>query len=358
VVLLLWRHRALLESYTSVAAADVACVKSLRRKTNVWGFSRVVRCLAPMVGASELAFRLTVRSLGSVDVTWTPMIDAKGFAASETYRREFPFSSSSENAGDVPCVAQVAGRDAGAVAEAAQLLVELKATAVELNVGCPQRCARTGKYGAYLLDEPDLLVDVVRRSGSLLRAVKLRVYDDHRRTVALAKRLVDDGGVRILTVHGRTRLQRERHRADWEPIRLVKQALQDRHDVLVIANGDVRCLRDLRLCAAYTNCDGVMAGRALLFDPACLAFQVQGPSPTAPLHAARTYLRHVADVGAPWQAIRRHLAEILHRVLRRAPHLRRPLMALRGDPTPTALDQLHRLLDDLERIVVVRKKRI
>ena len=345
----------------ALAKAEVACLKSLKRVLPKWLPQRCLRCLGPMVGASELAFRLLTRTLGSADVTWTPMIDANGYAKSEAYRAE----TGRFDAADAPCVAQIAGRDPVCVERAAALLAPCESVAaVELNVGCPQRCARNGGYGAFLLDEPDLLEDLVRALGRgcgttrCLAAVKVRVYPESlQKTVDLCVRLAR-AGAQLLTVHGRGRLHRDADPADWEVIRRVKLAVKSQcPGTLVIANGDAKTLRDLRRCASYTNCDGVMAARAFLKDPACFSpppSVLASSSPaevrdTQALAVARTYLGHVADVGAPYQSIRRHLADILERPLRRAPHLRKPLSALRGKtPSTAALDRLHHAIDDLQ----------
>mmetsp|Transcript_24485 Transcript_24485/g.97153 ORF Transcript_24485/g.97153 Transcript_24485/m.97153 type:complete len:372 (-) Transcript_24485:990-2105(-) len=349
-----------------------------------------------MVGASELAFRLAARELGSVDVTWTAMLDAGGVAKSPAYRRE----QCAFDERDAPCVAQLGGRDPAAIEEAAAYLSAAHSSvrAVELNCGCPQRCARAGQYGAYLLDDPDHLCALVRalsrgiRRGAARRAdgivpavaVKIRVYpttcnrrrasddddtpagDDSRvaRTISLAMAIVEAGAT-LLTVHGRSRGERYDVPCAWGVIAAVTTALRDHlknSSVLVVANGDVAAPSDARRCARLTRADGVMAARSLLADPARLAVG-RGP-PTCATEAARraltnarTYLRYVAEVGAPWQAVTRHLAEMLQRELRRATAgassaspkcFRTPLLSYRGSSSQQDLEVLYEALDDLE----------
>lgn len=98
--------------------------------------------LAPMVGHSDPAFRMLARKHG-VHICHTEMIDAGGYARREAYRLQYPFCEQ-----DRPLVVQLGGSDVSHLAQAASLAAP-HCDAVELNVGCPQRCARQGGYGAY-----------------------------------------------------------------------------------------------------------------------------------------------------------------------------------------------------------------
>lgn len=361
VLLCLIECEARLRRLLGNKACRAARVAALHR------FGRPITALAPMVGLSELPFRLTVRRLGGVTHTWTPMIDASGYARCEEYRSEFDFDDR-----DSPCIAQLGGRNEADMRVAARLVASRHASVagVEVNAGCPQRCARIGRYGAFLLSEPDQLVALVRAVAAgiidsgraqLVPAVKLRMYNgDRQKTVALALRLVREAGAKMVTVHGRSRAQRNGDKADWETIRVVARALK-KLDVLVLANGDVANSRDINLCLSYTRADGVMAARALLRDPTALAHdQLLHSSPNTKLQAARLYLMYVRDLGAPPPAIRRHVTEILDKELRIAPpHYRRSIMAFRakaGDfsralsshlPCVNPIDALLSIVDEL-----------
>jgi tRNA-dihydrouridine synthase 1 len=130
--------------------------------------------LAPMVGQSEPAFRMLVRSLGA-DICSTEMIDVGGYAKSADYRAQFPFFQA-----DRPLVVQLGGSDRASLAPAARLVEEARGCdAIEINAGCPQACARKGRYGAFLMDEPDALCAMVRelrQAVSLPILVKIRVF--------------------------------------------------------------------------------------------------------------------------------------------------------------------------------------
>ena len=219
---------------------------------------------APMVGASELAFRMTVRRLGAT-CAHTPMIDAAGFSANPKYRTEFRF-----DAADDPAVAQVCGNRPAALVAAARLLQEEPGIrAVEINLGCPQRCARRGNYGAFLArDAPDAVADLVRAMAGACRLpvfAKMRVLEEEAggaaATVAFARQL-EAAGAALLTVHGRT--LRDEPLADWRVVRAVKRAV----NIPVVANGNVRGIGDVWRCFEATGADAVMSACGLLKDPA------------------------------------------------------------------------------------------
>ena len=114
--------------------------------------------LAPMVDQSEAAFRVLCKRHGT-DLAYTPMISSRQCASSALYRgevlRDLPAVDDAQSE-DRPVVAQFAGDDPQVLLQAAKH-VEHRVTAVDLNLGCPQKIAKRGHYGAYLLDEPELI---------------------------------------------------------------------------------------------------------------------------------------------------------------------------------------------------------
>lgn len=167
---------------------------------------------------------------------------------------------------DRPLVAQFCGDDPVTLLAACRH-VQDKCDAVDLNCGCPQGIARKGHYGAYLLDEPDLVVEIVRalaRGLSCPVFVKIRIQPNFDDTLSLARRL-EEAGCSLLTVHGRTREQKGVNgcQCDWEAIARVKRALS----IPIIANGGVEQPEDLERCLAATGCDAVMTSEAALENP-------------------------------------------------------------------------------------------
>lgn len=258
---------------------------------------------APMVDASELAFRQLVRRYG-VQLAYTPMLHAAQFAERERYRREF-FSTC---AGDRPLVAQFCGNDPDTLVRAAKH-VEPWVDAVDLNLGCPQRIARRGRYGAFLQDEWVLvsrIVSALHAECAVPVWCKIRVYrGDARKTVAYA-RMLQDAGCQVLAVHGRSREQKGKAPgpADWSIVRAVKQALR----IPVLCNGNVRCWADVERALEVTGCDGVLSAERLLAYPA-LFDGAPRCEPVPQVALAREYLECVRayEPHTPARMIRSHL---------------------------------------------------
>lgn len=226
--------------------------------------------LAPMVNQSELAFRLLARRHGA-GLTYTPMLHSRQFMSDEAYRLE----NFDEHASDRPLVVQFCGDDPHTLLAAARQ-VQSRCDAIDLNCGCPQGIARRGHYGAFLLDEPDLIVEIVKTLSAGLRVpvfVKMRVLPmadgsgvDADRTIAFAQRL-EAAGASLLTVHGRTRVQKCACEADWATLAKIKASL----GIPMLANGGVERPEDLERCLDLTGCDGVMTSEAALENPAILS---------------------------------------------------------------------------------------
>jgi len=220
--------------------------------------------LAPMVNQSELAFRLLARRHGA-HLTYTPMLHSTRFAAEEGYRLEnFDYHPQ-----DRPLVAQFCGDNPATLLAAARLAQD-HCDAIDLNCGCPQGIARRGHYGAFLLDEPELIEDIVRTLVGGLRIpvfVKMRVLPQLERTLSLVKRL-EAAGCSLLTIHGRTREQKTSCAADWALLATIKRSVTR---MPVVANGGVEQPEDLERCLAATGCDAVMTSEAALENPSMLA---------------------------------------------------------------------------------------
>jgi len=116
---------------------------------------------APMVDQSELAFRMLCRELG-VGLCYTPMMHARLMTEVPSYRKLHFDAGGPE---DRPLFGQLAGHDPQVVLSAARH-VEDRVSAVDLNFGCPQAIARKGRYGAFLLEEPGLAVELVETLAS------------------------------------------------------------------------------------------------------------------------------------------------------------------------------------------------
>jgi len=222
-----------------------------------------VYALAPMVRYSKLPFRQLVRSYG-VTVAYTPMILADVFRNSSE-GRDNEFRTTLE---DIPVVVQFAASNPKDLADAAEMVAKY-ANGVDLNCGCPQKWAIHEHIGAYLMDCPELVRDMVRQVKGRVNipcSVKVRILPDQKKTLDYI-RMVESSGVDFITVHGRTKKQKSTEPCDWDTIKLIKETVS----VPVLGNGSIFSRADADKYIAETGIDGVMAGRGLLMNPALFA---------------------------------------------------------------------------------------
>eukprot|EP00096_Caligus_rogercresseyi_P015838 TRINITY_DN831_c0_g1_i1.p1 TRINITY_DN831_c0_g1~~TRINITY_DN831_c0_g1_i1.p1 ORF type:complete len:306 (-),score=93.50 TRINITY_DN831_c0_g1_i1:5-922(-) len=265
----------------------------------------LVKMGAPMVRYSKLPFRRLILSHGA-DVAFSPMILADSFvSSSEARSNEF----TTDPLADHPLVVQFAASQVSHFVEAA-CLVAPYAQGVDLNCGCPQRWAIKEGIGASLLQKPQFITEVVKATKaalpSLSVSVKIRIHADIRKTVDLVK-AVEASGADFITVHGRTKDQSSEP-VDLEAVKLLKDSL---HTPLV-ANGDIKTLRDATTVQEQTGVDGVMAARGLLENPAMF-----NGSEITPKEVVRDWLRISLETGTSFNTFHHHLSYMLEKSLSR-----------------------------------------
>jgi len=192
---------------------------------------------------------------------------------------------------DVPVhVVQLAGRDAEWMAEGARIAVGEGADVIDINMGCPAKKVTGGYCGSALMREPDhalSLIEAVVSAVEVPVTVKMRLgWDEAALNAPDIARRAEEAGVRMVTIHGRTRCQFYKGSADWRAIARVKQSVS----IPVVANGDIGSLADARVALEESGADAVMVGRAHQGAPwmagAIVADAVGKTAPDVPVEAA------------------------------------------------------------------------
>lgn len=216
--------------------------------------------LAPMAGVTDAPFREMVNKFGATAVV-SEMVSSEALVRNsvKTYRRL-------TGGGDVKIV-QIMGSDPQRMAESAKINEDNGADIVDINMGCPVKKVVNNNSGSALLKDEKLAVKIaetVVNSVKIPVTLKMRLgWDNESKNFRSLAKQFEESGIRMLTIHCRTRAQMYGGIANWKEISDLKDLIK----IPYLVNGDIKNCNDVREALKQSNACGVMIGRAALGKP-------------------------------------------------------------------------------------------
>lgn len=220
--------------------------------------------LAPMEDVSHRPFRLLCKEFGA-DWVYTEFVSSEALVRSIERSKQKIVISRKEH----PVTIQLYGNKPEVMVEAAKIVEKVKPTFIDINFGCPVKKVANKGAGAGILKNPPLMLEIAKEVVNAVNipvSVKTRLgWDDSSKIIVSLAEKLQDVGIQMLAIHGRTRKQMYKGEADWELIEKVKK--NPRMNIPIIGNGDIDSPQKAKFTFENYGVDAVMIGRAAIGRP-------------------------------------------------------------------------------------------
>ncbi len=289
--------------------------------------------LAPIAGFNDSSSRRIARRHGAGLVV-TELISAEGIVRNNKKTMDLLRFHEEER----PVAIQIFGNRADLMAEAAVIVEGLGPDMIDVNMGCPARRICASGSGAALLNDPSLIFDITQSIVKRVRipvTAKIRIGSDHGSlTYPDTVKALEDAGISMIFVHGRTRAQQYGGKADWDIIRSI---VEESH-VPVVGNGDIQSYNEAHERMVYSGCPAVMIGRGAIGNPWIFSGKI--PEPSEMIAQIKDHMDLMIDCYGDRGIIlmRKHFVRYIH-AFRGAKNIRKDLVVA------TDRDMICRILD-------------
>ena len=215
-----------------------------------------------MAGTSDKPFRMICREQGAGLTTSEMVVIQSHLMNSNKSKYRLDFTSEKS-----PISIQIAGSEADELANSAKKALEFGADIVDINMGCPAKKVCNKAAGSALMQNEKLVEDILKavvKAVAVPVTLKMRTgWDNDNKNAPTIAKIAEDNGIKMITVHGRTRTQKFKGDAEFDTIKKIVNQVS----IPVVANGDIDSPKKARDILSFTGANAVMLGRATQGNP-------------------------------------------------------------------------------------------